>query len=309
MIVEDDPKWLSSIGGMYEDILGSGHVKITPIDSGREALELLENGSKYHLISLDINLGGTHAKDAKSGNPDIRQPGADGRAILRLAHKKHACNGVMLITGMHADDKLHFIWPDGHREWAALTLYLKTLFPGERSLYLPKNENLTPESNVDEYKKCLTKKVLLAMAKPQLVTIRCIVDDSYVPKIEIKESSRQGVFDGDNVARFIYELAVARNKNDFLSTQDVEELKGDYKNPTIFVDGIKRTLRQRGFNPDGILKKIRGQGWQLIKGVQTTKFPRPSHFQQRTSEYHEDRDISIEQDFDDDSETDTYGQY
>ncbi|MBC8359425.1 MAG: response regulator [Candidatus Aminicenantes bacterium] len=176
LVVEDDANWKEALCQMYKQIIPQCHVNSA--SSGIDALRMIENGEKFDLLSLDINLGITHPK-TEVGHPDLNVYGADGRSVLRRAHELNACKGLIVITGLAYDTTLALVIPDleeSKRVRMTLHAYLQDLFPG-KNLYLKKYpESKIPES-IRVFMKALSCKRLLSLCEDEDANRFCQVGE------------------------------------------------------------------------------------------------------------------------------------
>jgi len=151
---------------MYEKILAQMSPVVETASSGQDAINRIKNvkNDKFHILSCDINLGSTHPRTTED-MPDTSIPGADGRAVLRLASKLEACNGVVVITGLQHDEELEVVIPDEverkHLKMA-LDTYLQELFPG-RNLCLNKHPDVSVTESIAVYMEKLRLEELLKL--------------------------------------------------------------------------------------------------------------------------------------------------
>lgn len=178
LVVEDVANWREALCQMYKEIIPQ--CQVNSASSGPDALRMIENGERFDLLSLDINLGITHPK-TEVGQPDLdlNVHGADGRSVLRRAHELKACKGVIVITGLAHDTTLALVIPDlEERKRVRMTLhaYLQDLFPG-KNLYLQKYpESKIPES-IRDFRKALSCKRLLSLCEDEDANRFCQVSD------------------------------------------------------------------------------------------------------------------------------------
>lgn len=279
LIVEDDAEWRESLCRMYEEILPACHVDSA--SSGRDALRRIENGDRFNLLSLDINLGSTHPR-TEAGHI----PGADGRSVLRRAHEKHSCNGVIVITGLAYDETLIWVMTEEEIKKVRMTLHasLDGLFP-KRNLYLQKISTGTPDECISQYKTVLDRKKLesLCAAIPGVPPPYTI--DKQKDEILIKSRTKHDSYISvkhprdRELIRLLCEMkkypgkswieketvSVIYRKAD--ETKQSEKEDKSARNADSEINSLKRRLRKEEIDPDALLNSVRGIGWELCSQV------------------------------------------
>jgi len=96
LIVEDNDKWAATLYRLYKSIICEKYSPeewdISTAICAEQALDKLEKGEKFDLISLDINLSKTD------------QDWGDGRIVLRKAAELESCKVIIVITGILLDE-------------------------------------------------------------------------------------------------------------------------------------------------------------------------------------------------------------
>lgn len=285
LVVEDDANWKEALCQMYKEIIPQCHVNSA--SSGLDALRMIENGEKFDLLSLDINLGITHPK-TEVGHPDLNVHGADGRSVLRRAHELNACKGVIVITGLAYDTTLALVIPDKKdlmRVKSTLDEYLEDLFPG-RKLYLQKIAGCTAVECVSQYKKVLKREKIIRLCKvlpsvPPPYTVH-YSGNEVAPSISIRSRSNRAAFmsiihKGD--ALFLYWLGKLKDTDPFFvpkkmvcgiyrgtQSQNLNKSKlSQYADTDI--NSLRRRLRKGGIDPYALFDSVRGLGWKIKPDV------------------------------------------
>lgn len=143
LIVEDDLDTSSALIKVYKKIFEEKdcNVSITNHTEGYRALIDIEDGKKYDLISLDMNLGST-ALLSQNG----RLLGSDGRSILKLAYKKQATNGLIIVSGIQNDQEID--WRD--EEEGDISIFKRTIHSILSDLYPGKNVIFYKGQSIDD---------------------------------------------------------------------------------------------------------------------------------------------------------------
>lgn len=112
LIVEDNDKWAATLYRLYKSIIcekySTDEWNISTAICAEQALDKLEKGEKFDLISLDINLSKTD------------QDWGDGRLVLRRAAELESCKAMIVITGILLDESF---LPQHERGKASLQLF------------------------------------------------------------------------------------------------------------------------------------------------------------------------------------------
>lgn len=153
LIVEDRDDWVTELCVLYKTLLDDDlyEVRFEEATTKEEAFNKIRQAARqrrpYDLLSLDINLGLLEGGDGRTL--------ADGRDVLKEAHKLRVCFAVAVVTGIHGDQEIEQYYTDaaGQRVQlrAALPSILNSLFPNGRSLYIPKDLSASAKENVTEY--------------------------------------------------------------------------------------------------------------------------------------------------------------
>jgi CheY-like chemotaxis protein len=153
LIVEDHKDWLTELRVLYKTLLDDDRCEVAfdEAHTKEEALSKLRQAVRqrrlYDLLSLDINLGVLEGSDGRTL--------ADGRDVLKEAHKLRVCFAVAIVTGIHGDQEIeqYYTGDAGQRVQmrAALPSILNSLFPNGRGLYIPKDLAASARENVTEY--------------------------------------------------------------------------------------------------------------------------------------------------------------
>jgi CheY-like chemotaxis protein len=289
LLVEDEPEWLIPLGEEYERILGKKHaVMITSVTRGQDALNKLKEhrDRPYDLLSLDINLGLRHPRGSDD-RPNLRIEGADGRTVLRRASEWGSCGAIIVITGLHDDDTLHFVM-GGEQEvrYARMTIgaYMQELFPGRHILY--SKAGMAPNEFVSQW----------GLSYPDLARI-CLTPRHEVPPPYMID------FDGDELRggrvivrsatsslhrlqkivtkrddqRFLIALAKWTPQIGYVPFEAVlgifdgpkgHDLNAGDQQRTAHsrVNSVRRRLRP-SIDPDNLFEPVPGKGWCLLPGV------------------------------------------
>lgn len=286
LVVEDDANWKEALCQMYKEIIPRCHVNSA--SSGLDALRMIENGEKFDLLSLDINLGITHPK-TEVGRPDLNVHGADGRSVLRRAHELNACKGVIVITGLAYDTTLALVIPnkkDLMRVKSTLDEYLEDLFQG-RKLYLQKIAGCTAVECVSQYKEVLKREKIIRLCKvlpcvPPPYTVHYYSGNEDAPSISIRSRSNRAAFmsisdKGDG--KFLYWLGKIKDTAPFFVTKKSvcaiyrgEPSKNLNKSELsqyaeTDINSLRRRLRKGGIDPCALFDCVRGLGWKIKPDV------------------------------------------
>ncbi|BAY35390.1 hypothetical protein NIES2107_73020 (plasmid) [Nostoc carneum NIES-2107] len=217
LVVEDDPQWRLPIEQMYSDILPKDSY-ILSLGSGEEAVRLLKGGTKFDLLSLDINLQSTCTSSSEVY--------ADGRTVLRNAYELRACSAVIVITGLPYDETLEFITPiERDKLVATLSCYLDDFFGNNLHLTKPRLGNLTISDCIEVFKAQLPQKKLLNLcASPSWgYKIQIYDSQSESPDISIKKRGTKAApvqLKGVH-AQLVMALVDAHYEGKILSKQEV----------------------------------------------------------------------------------------
>lgn len=283
LVVEDDKEWRLALASMYEGILGRENCEVVDVDNARSALAALER-STYKLMSVDIDLGSPAC--------------GTGMDVVEIASKEKRVSGVVAITGvpLYDDHRLQLAFAGdlalGEQARSALGIKLNALFPDGHCALLQKQDVLRRciREQIDFFKSQLPLTLLSTITKPQthrlLPTPYSLDIDTNAAPARITVRTKYG---GRGDRREIVEVtdrvfiqALAElwrhgspsylsdagairiyRGNQWFDTrarapEDIE------KTAQIVVDTLRKRLRKRGINPDGLFVRERKAGYRLL---------------------------------------------
>ncbi len=283
LVVEDDKEWRLALVKMYSEVLGAKNCEVVEADNPRAALALLDR-STYNLMSVDIDLG-----SPASGT---------GMDVLKIASTEGRVCGVVVITQvpLYDDQRLHWAFAGnavlGEQARSALGTKLNAMFPDGHCALLQKQEvsRKCVQEQIDFFRSQLPLTLLALMAAPRtydLLSTPYTLEfnkDAVPARITVRtmygrRGDRREIMEvTDRV--FIQALAELwrHGSPSYLSDAGVIRIyRGDQwfqtrsrasedieKTAQIVVDTLRKRLRKRGINPDGLFVRERKAGYRLL---------------------------------------------